>query len=236
MPLVVYLDEVGNPTLDPSDGDFPVFAIVFCICDSDDYINDIVPRVNHLKFKWFNHEGVVLHSRDIRKAQREFGFLVDQVKKVEFYASLNQIMVEANYGLIAVAIRKERHSTQYVYPADPYDLALLFALERLLSVLEGKSQTEVTVIAESRGKREDRQLYSAFRRIVTSGSAYIDGARFRRIDFTLRFLPKSRNIIGTQLADLAGYPIARRVLDPSKRNPAFDIVKLKFWRQLKIFP
>jgi hypothetical protein len=85
MPLVVYFDEVGNPTLDASDKDFPVFAIALLICDSDCYVNQIVPRVNALKFKWFGHEGVILHSRDIRKAQGDFGFLTIPEKRAEFY-------------------------------------------------------------------------------------------------------------------------------------------------------
>jgi len=71
---------------------------------------------------------------------------------------------------------------------------------------------------------------------VTTGSQYVDGARFRKINFTLRFIPKAMNIIGTQMADLAAYPIARYVLDRSKPNPAFEIVRKKFCRQLKIFP
>ena len=57
MPLVVYFDEVGNPTLNATDKDFPVFAIAMFICDSDHYINTITPRVNRLKFDWFGHEG-----------------------------------------------------------------------------------------------------------------------------------------------------------------------------------
>ena len=51
MPLVVYFDEVGNPTLDATDKDFPVFAITLFICDTDCYVNDITPRVDRLKFK-----------------------------------------------------------------------------------------------------------------------------------------------------------------------------------------
>ena len=97
-------------------------------------------------------------------------------------------------------------------------------------------QTEVMVIAEKRGKNEDRELYVAFQRIVTRGTEYVSLERFQRIKFTLRFLPKSMNIVGTQLADLAAYPIARRALDARKDNPAFDIVRKKFCRQFKIFP
>lgn len=50
------------------------------------------------------------------------------------------------------------------------------------------------------------------------------------------------NVVGTQLADLAAYPVARYIHNPNKPNPAYDIVKTKFykgkgWIQgLKIFP
>lgn len=137
MPLVVYFDEVGNPTLDPSDKDFPVFAITLFVCDSQCYINQIVPRVNQLKFEVFGHEGVILHSRDIRKAQGDFGFLTDPARRQPFYSALNEVMTTCDYKLIAVAIRKDRHAAQYAYPLNPYDLSLLFAMERLVSVLEG---------------------------------------------------------------------------------------------------
>jgi hypothetical protein len=183
MALVVYFDEVSNPTLDDTDKDFPVFAIALFICETDCYINEITPRVNSLKFKWFGHEGVILHSRDIRKAQNDFTFLKDPTKRPLFYDDINEVMSGCNYQLISVAIRKDRLVAQYACPADPYDLSLLFALERLVSVLEANSQTDVMIVAEKRGAKEDRQLYVAFQRIVTSGSAYVDGARFRRINF-----------------------------------------------------
>jgi hypothetical protein len=236
MALVVYFDEVGNPTLEATDRDFPVFALVLFVCDSDSYINEIVPRVNRFKFRWFGHEGVVLHSRDIRKAQGDFRFLTEASTRPPFYRDINELMSTSPYQLIPVAIRKDLHRARYRYPADPYDLALLFALERLVSVLEAAQQDEVMLIAERRGEREDRELYVAFQRIIAAGSEFVDGNRFRKIRFTLRFLSKSMNIIGTQMADLAAYPIARHVLDPVKPNPAFDIVRPKFCRGLKVFP
>ena len=242
MSLVVYLDEVGNPTLEADDVDFPVFAAVLLICESERYVHEIVPAANRLKFEFFGHEGVVLHSRDIRKAQGDFGFLTDVVKRQRFYGALNRLMGTCDYGLIAAAVRKDQHKAKYKYPADPYELALTFALERLLPLLESAAQTEVRIIAEKRGKREDRELYTSFQRVVSAGTSFVDGARFRRIRFSLIFIPKSMNVIGHQMADLAAYPIARQVLDPTKPNPAFDIVKPKIYRGLgqvkglKIFP
>jgi hypothetical protein len=236
MPLVVYFDEVGNPTLDATDKDFPVFAIALFICDSACYVNEVVPKVNALKFKWFGHEGVVLHSRDIRKRLGEYAFLNAPNERNAFLADLTDAMNSCDYKLLAVAIRKDSLISRYRYPEDPYDLALLFALERLVSVLETAQQTEVSVIAEKRGCVEDRQLAVAFQRIVTRGSGYVSAERFSNIRFSLRFLPKAMNIVGTQMADLAAYPIARRVLNVEKPNPAYEVVRTKLCRRLKIFP
>lgn len=50
------------------------------------------------------------------------------------------------------------------------------------------------------------------------------------------------NVIGTQLADLAAYPIARYVINPKKPLPAYDIVRRRFYKGpgwisgLKVFP
>lgn len=125
---------------------------------------------------------------------------------------------------------------------NPYDLALKFALERLLPLLEEAGQREVLLIAEARGKREDSELRLSFLKTVNDGTEYVSAERFRRVQFRLDFKPKAMNIIGTQMADLAAYPIARHVLDPSKPNPAYDVIKGKFFvgpgwvRGLKVFP
>lgn len=146
-------------------------------------------------------------------------------------------MATCDYQLVGVAIRKDLHVQAYRYPRDPYDLALTFALERLLFILQQTGQRDVMIIAEKRGQREDRELFVSFQRIVTTGTYYVDAARFRQVTFTLRFLPKSMNIVGTQIADLAAYPVARHVLDPSKLNPAFDVIRPKLYRNtVKVFP
>jgi len=50
------------------------------------------------------------------------------------------------------------------------------------------------------------------------------------------------NIVGMQMADLAAYPTARHVIDPNKLNPAYDILRPRFYVGpgfvcgLKIFP
>ncbi len=243
MALIVYLDEAGDHTLELVDKDFPVFVLALFICDQTTYSQQIVPAVNQLKMDYFGHDAVILHSRDIRKAQDEFGFLTNPGRRAEFLERLHRIMAESEYYLIASAIRKQAHRDRYGLNADnPYDLALTFSLERLLPLLEDHQQRKIQLIAESRGKREDDELMLSFLRVVSHGTTYIKAERFKHVDFRLKFVPKVMNILGTQLADLAAYPIARYVLNPSRPNLPYEVLKGKFYRGrgaihgLKVFP
>lgn len=243
MPLIVYLDETGDHSLELLDKDFPIFALVMLACDTEVYSQQIVPAFCRLKFRHFGHEAAIIHSRDIRKAQGDFGFLTNPDIRAQFYEQLNEIMRACDYRLIACVIRKQAHKDRYGAGAEnPYDLALRFALERLLPLLEVAGQREVILVAEARGKREDNELRLSFLRTVNDGTEYVSAERFRRIQFRLDFKPKAMNIIGTQMADLAAYPIARHVLDPTKPNPAYDVISGKFYvgpglvRGLKVFP
>jgi hypothetical protein len=243
MSVIVFLDEAGDLNLDLHDENFPLFAVTLFVCDTTDYTRSIVPAVLEFKIKHFGHEAVILHSRDIRKAQKEFGFLTDRERREAFLQELTALMRDLNYRWITTVIRKQRHRELYgVAAQNPYDLALTFCLERLLPLLEEEKQSDVCVVAEARGKREDKELELCFLRTLSNGTYYISADRFRAVKFTLKFAEKTKNVIGNQMADLIVYPIARHVLDPTKPNPPYDVLAPKVYRGpghvwgLKVFP
>lgn len=242
MATIVYLDETGDHSLEKDDKDFPLFVLTMVVCDDEEYIEKIVPSVNHLKFDYFGHEGVILHSREIRKAQKDFNFLLNPNERQPFYERINRIMSEADYRLIVTAIHKQDHRAKYgKNAANPYDLSLTFSMEILLHLLEANGDKDVYITAESRGKKEDAELETSFLRIISYGTEHCLPDRFKRINLKLCFRAKQMNIVGMQLADLAGYPIARQILNPERENPAFEVIKNKFYQSgnvqgLKIFP
>ena len=91
MPRIIYLDEAGDHSLEKEDKDFPVFALVMMVCDQEAYENKLVPMVNRLKFDYFGHECVIIHSRDIRKAQGDFGFPLIQLSDNRFTNGLMRL-------------------------------------------------------------------------------------------------------------------------------------------------
>jgi len=237
---MVFLDEAGDHSLDPVDKDFPVFVLVFLLCEQADYTDVIVPSFTRFKIDQFGHDGAILHSRDIRKAIGDFSFLQVPERREAFHAALNQLMRNAPVHLIAIAIRKEAHKERSGSSVrNPYDLALEFGMERLKAFLDESGQRHVTLLAEARGRNEDNALRLAFLQLLKDGSFH---QKFDDIAFDLKFVAKRSNVLGHQLADLCAYPIARHVIDPSKSSRAFDIVQSKFldrpgWRHgFKIFP
>lgn len=245
MALIVYLDETGDHSLELVDKDFPLFGVAMFICEQDDYIQKISPAVNKLKMDFTGHDAIVFHSRDIRRAQEDFLFLRDETKRNAFMQRLDEVMEQSPYLVIAAMIRKQQHKDKYGIKAEnPYDLALLFGLERLLPLIESRGQKEVQIIAESRGKKEDDELTLSFLKVVNQGTYYHSAEQFKKIDFKLKFAPKNMGVVGTQLADLVAYPIARTVLEPKKPHPSYKIIQKKIYRGpknvygygLKIFP
>ncbi len=243
-PFIVYLDETGDHSLGSIDPDFPVFVLVMLVCDRGKYINEIVPAIYTFKMDWWGDESIILHSRDIRMSTGDFSFLRDPTKRSRFIDELNHLMAVLDYSIISIGINKEQLKARYATPKNPYALSLTFAMERLYRILKMSGQDSVQLVAEARGRNEDNELKGTFFDILTEGTDYITSKEFKGIDFKLKFIRKSSNIVGTQLADLAAYPTARYIMHPKKENLPFEILKNKFLviegkikgRSFKVFP
>ena len=238
----IFVDESGDHSLTSIDHDYPIFVLEFCILRTDHYIQDILPKVHAFKFEHFGHDLVVLHEHEIRKQKRPFGFLKNQQRRQGFFDGLNQLIQDADFTIIATVIQKHRLAQTYRYPANPYELALQFCMERAYGLLEAEEQhkAKTHLIVEKRGKREDDQLELAFRRIR-------DGENYRELampGFEIFFADKRSNSAGLQLADLTVRPIGAHVLNRTQPNRAWDIIQTKLYSRngrtdgwgLKVFP
>jgi len=225
---IAFFDECGDHTLELIDQDFPLFLLATVVLKRTDYVEQVIPALARLKLTYWVHEGVNLHSRDIRKARGPFGFLQVPDKRSAFMQDLSDLMRDLPYTLFISAVRKDQHKDRYGADAvNPYDLALEFTLEQLIHFVEGYGLTELPVVAEVRGKREDQMLERCFYRIMTEGTDLVRSARFKNLQCPLVFRRKFDNIADIQLADLCAHPCARHVLRPEHSNRAFEIVRNK---------
>ena len=239
---IVYVDETGDHGIKSIDSQFPVFGLNFCIFEKTHYYNNFVPRIQKFKFDFFGHDNIILHEHQIVKKKEPFLFLHDDVMRNQFMDELNQIVVNTEVTMISTIVDKRNLVDGYMYPYNPYDLALKFCLERLHRYLHDTSNhvARTHIIVEMRGKNEDEKLRQTFNR-VCSGANYGNFV----MNFEIVFADKKVNSAGLQLADLTARPIALNYLRPDQPNKAYDIIESKIRRSpdgnvdgwgIKVFP
>lgn len=238
---LVFVDESGDHGLARVDPGYPIFVLAFCLFAKSDYMERTAPALQRLKFCFWGHDEQVLHEHEIRKPNKNYGFLFNPAARGEFMEAINKLVDEAPFQLVAAVIRKLELARQYTLPPNPYELALEFGLERMYLELNSRQGDKLThVIVERRGEKEDNQLELAFRRICDGANALK-----QRLPFELVMIPKASNSTGLQIADLVARPVGIKVLRPTQPNRAYDIVEKKFrhgpagetenWG-LKVFP
>jgi len=239
----LFLDESGDHGLAKFDPDFPVFLLCGVLVREDDYEN-IRQNINNLKHSIWGNKEVIFHSRDIRKCEKEFQKLFDlDIKKI-FYEELNKIVALSNYNIIASAIQKEKFVQKFgKLQDDIYEIALSFVIEQAIVVLQKiNPKSELAIVIERRGKKEDKQLDDHFQKIQGAGTGILSSEQVKQFNLSFTFRNKKENINGLQLADLVAYPIARNIIEPNRANPAFDVLESKIFKAdgevegLRVYP
>ena len=239
-PYIVYVDESGDHSLEKIDDNYPVFVLSFCVFEKQNYVDRVVPLFQKLKFKYFGHDLVVLHEREIVKGTGPFSGK-SLAEKEAFLEDLNQVLSDSPFTIISACIDKRALRSTYANPANPYDISVKMCLERLHLFLKnvGDNGGPCHVAFEGRGKKEDAELELAFLRACTANTTG------EKIDCIPIFRPKGVNSSGLQIADLVARPIGRHVMNPSQPNRAYEILETKFRRSssgkimgygLKCFP
>ncbi len=248
--LLVFMDESGDHNLKGGgDPDYPLFVLVAVLIDGDEYVK-IVHEFEQIKLKFFGEKSIVFHEREIRKAEGVFRILKNPNTRNKFFQDLNRAIKDSRFKVIASVIDKRRLLEKYLRPKNPYDISLQFILERIVFEVQSRipAPASVPIHAESRGKREDRELREEFDRICSGNStlshnSYLPSQICNKM--RLHFHKKEENVVGIQLADLIARPIGISYLRPNQQNRAYGIILRKFRTSpageiegygLKIFP
>lgn len=244
MKFCLYMDESGDHGLTAIDGSFPVFLLCGVLVAESDYPT-LRDGINAVKTEFWGNKGVIFHSRDIRKCDKEFVVLFDLEVKRKFYEGINRIVEDNKYTVIASAIRKDKYIERFGRLSnDVYEIALSFIIERAIFFLDDIKipNKELEIIIECRGKKEDKKLQEHFQRLMARGTGYVNAQRLKGYNMSIVFKDKKENINGLQLADLVAYPIARHVIEENRANPAFEMVAGKIYAKngirygLKVYP
>ena len=244
---LLFIDESGTHDMRTVDPRSTVFVLLGLLVGEQYYAKTLVPKVKKLKRDHGLSPTTVLHSRHIRRWEGHFAFLRDEDRRIAFYEDLNALFLKARVRLYAVVISKERLLQRFLVPVSPYDISL----SQLLSLVCGPPGTPgpwrptvARIIAESRGKREDRELpgvYQGYRQrgLHSFGASDVQSRLPRTVvrlfPQRVTFVKKSRVVAGLELVDLAAYPIGWAETHQRWDNPAYLVVAQKL-RSVITFP
>ena len=169
-----------------------------------------------LKQTHFPHspdDPVILHREDIVRRRGPFWRLRNPALASMFDTDLLSLVERTDFTAVAVVIDKRALQEKYPTPAHPYHLAMGFLLQRYCGFLNHISR-HGDVLAESRGKVENKLLMDSYERHYDRGAWHMKAEAFQRALTTrkLKVKPKSANIAGLQLADILANPFRRLVL------------------------
>ena len=241
----MFVDECGDSFLDNIDEDFPIFTLCGIIV-SRTQLKALEKKVTELKAHFWGDREIILHSRDIRKHQRGFEILLDPEVKRDFYERVNAIMGEEGaFTIVSCSILKIPFVERNGRDGDVYGLALSRLIERGIFYLDeigNEDGSDLTVIMEMRGKKEDKELARYYEAFKTKGTRWLTPERLNAHLSVFTFRSKKSNLPGLQMADLIAYPIARYLLNPKAVNFAYDVLKCNIFSDkdamlgLKVIP
>ncbi len=223
---IFYADESGDHSLTSIDATYPAFALSICAFPKSSYCTRTIPGFLKLKFKYFGHDSIVLHEREIRKQTGPFSILSDVKLRAEFMNEISAILAATQFRIFAAVIDKNELKTD-LFPTNPYGISLRICLQMAYLFLNRRKQIGKIhhFVFEKRGLKEDSELELEFRRI-TAGE---NDLRIPFAGFHVHFADKRTNSTGMQIADLTARPIGLNIVRPKQPNRAFEIIERKIF-------
>ena len=142
---IFYADESGDHSLTAVDRGFPIFVLSICGFRIPDYCRKVVPAFQQLKFRYFGHDMVVLHEREIRKQTGDFVLLSDRALRERFMDDLTDVIRASQFKIFSVTIDKDKLSSDF-FPENPYVIALRYCLEEIYRHLKSKKYLQDGII------------------------------------------------------------------------------------------
>lgn len=191
-------------------------------------LDDYAMRAFALKSDYWTHpETVHLHSHCISKKLHHFSTL-NANDYNQFVSDVGVLLEKTGFTLLCgcVDYRNNIISTQ---PSNTYHRALGFILERVVYNIQNITDVRLTIIIESRNKKQDNSLEQFMLQLFKSGSGYVKAMSFAHIRPEILFRNKTSNTCGLEISDLCAVTIRRYLLTGNSSSRAHNVVfpKLK---------
>lgn len=222
----LYIDECGDPNLEKIDKTFPIFTLCGILVPEHKK-KWLETEIKSLKRELWGTENVIFHSREIRNHSKAFVNLLNEDIKERFYYRINEILgTEDVYVIVCCCILKEPFVERFNTGEDVYGLSLKYLIERAIFHIDDCTggNAKLRIVVERRNPNQNNALLKYYNGLRHTGTKWVTAERLLDRIKGFSFEYKRDNIIGLQVADLIAYPISRKILNPERTNPAFEVI------------
>ena len=251
----LYLDESGQVEYPKFDAHRPILGVGgVALADGDEANTERAIRDLRSREEWRWLEGSTLRYSDIVSGRAQYGRLKDGTLLRTFLSQLYvQTFAKINFTSFVSCIDKPSYLRDYgtrpidrYLPQDPHLVAFSFVIERFVTFLEQNRSTG-RVIYEHRDPWRNAYLQWEYVKMHVSGTQYLRSSQFNRVlPSWVEFVPKTKRLVGLELADLIVGPTSRKVETPDAEMIEWEAIKKTMWRGsnpsapgqmgLKVFP
>lgn len=234
---ILFLDENGTPSLKNINNNnewFTMTGIMFYKehgYKSNKELNDL--KGKYWKNGCFKDKKVVLHSRDIRKKEGSFNPKMIDIES--FKENLIQIISDSEFLVFSSSINKKFLKTNYLYPYPVYSYCLTFIIERYVCFLRD-NRIKGALVLESRGKREDTELYAKIKLLLDEGTKFVKGPYSEIVEVYFNNKRTKDNLDAyplLEVADIIGYEIFKFV-SKNIKSKLYTLISFKFYNYPRI--
>lgn len=219
--FIVYADESGDANWKAASA-YPLLCVNFCLFAKTEYLNNLLPKFNAIKFKYWGSDNIVLHESDIRKSNkisdsaiRSKYTALNGERRNRFMEDLSDFLVKANFFIFATVIDKNKVPEKYK-EYSPYDIALDQGFQQIHNFLKDNAPEqlgkELHFVIEKRGHQDDTSLSNGFKRILDHGSIYGKVPINHFSSFRLELMDKKAILRDYKFSDLTARPIGNHYL------------------------
>jgi hypothetical protein len=212
----LYIDESGDHNY-PSDENLKGRYLCLTGIIIDQEANNILKsKIKELQdLVGDDSEDTRFHAEDIKSGRGIFGVLHTNAEiKSKWNTILFSIMHDIDFKICAVVIDKKEHKEKYGLAAlHPYHYCLNIITEQYLKFLDDRN-SKGDVMAESRGKKEDRLLSNTFTGFYTEGNQFYSPEKIQNIltSKEIKIKTKAYGISGLILADILSLAVKFNII------------------------
>lgn len=210
----MFVDDTGDVTPSTTNNPATRFASLTGVIFERDYLaNTFEPGWRKVVGRTFGTDDAgnppILHRRKMISPPKAgpFACLHDAATRLKWNASCLDMMTRASYSVITVSLDKV--AFYYHHPKatlDVYETLFQNIVERYFYFLRANGTGDVVV--EAQNADTDRAIKERFRKAIEGGTEHIPTNKLQAVfeSKEIKIVPKSRGLVGLQMADLLARP------------------------------